>query len=159
MRRDAVLIEPFLSADAGAFASLNRDWLVGYDLLEEADEEDLSDPERSIIGNGGEIFMARIAGATVGCGALLAHGEGTFELGRVAVDPGQRGRGVGRRLVERCIERARERGGRRLILVSNSRLVPALRLYESIGFRSRPVPADVKYRTADVYMELELRQP
>jgi ribosomal protein S18 acetylase RimI-like enzyme len=44
----------------------------------------------------------------------------------------------------------------RVVLVSNSRLGPAIRLYEGMGFQHRPLPADVPYATADVYMELDL---
>ena len=42
------------------------------------------------------------------------------------------------------------------VLVSNSRLEAALRLYEQRGFRYAPLPATMPYATADVYMELEL---
>jgi hypothetical protein len=44
----------------------------------------------------------------------------------------------------------------RLVLVSNSRLRPALQLYETFGFQHRPPPAPLPYSTADVYMELDL---
>jgi hypothetical protein len=42
------------------------------------------------------------------------------------------------------------------MLVSNSRLVPALRRYASLGFRERPFPGPRTCIDADVYMELEL---
>ena len=42
------------------------------------------------------------------------------------------------------------------MLVSNSRLAAALKLYEQLGFRYAPLPATMPYATADVYMELDL---
>lgn len=51
---------------------------------------------------------------------------------------------------------SRGRGAQRLMLLSNSRLVTALRLYEGLGSRCTPVPADALYVTADVSMELDL---
>jgi hypothetical protein len=42
------------------------------------------------------------------------------------------------------------------MLVSNSRLQAALRLYESLGFSYCPVPEVSKYKVADVCMVLHL---
>jgi GNAT superfamily N-acetyltransferase len=52
------------------------------------------------------------------------------------VEP-ERGRGTGRALVEACIERAAERGCKRLQLDANERNEGAIALYESLEFRSR----------------------
>lgn len=82
-----------------------------------------------------------------------------MELVKLAVAPSAKGLGLGRRLVEACLGFARESGVRRLVLLSNSRLTTALRLYEAFGFEQRPTPLDSKYATADVYMELELEEP
>lgn len=43
-----------------------------------------------------------------------------------------------------------------MVLTSNTALVEALRLYESLGFRYGVMPADVPYETANVYMTLDL---
>ena len=48
-----------------------------------------------------------------------------------------RGTGAGRALMEACIERARERGCRRIQLDTNETNQPALGLYETLGFSSR----------------------
>jgi ribosomal protein S18 acetylase RimI-like enzyme len=47
-----------------------------------------------------------------------------------------RGEGAGRALVEACIERARERGCKRIQLDTNESNETALSLYESLGFRN-----------------------
>lgn len=50
------------------------------------------------------------------------------------VDEAARGSGLGRALVEATLERARERGCRRVELDVNSENPPALALYRSLGF-------------------------
>ena len=151
-----VLIEAYRPEDQRGFAALNRDWLIEYGLLEPRDEHQLADPLGQIVVPGGQIFVARRGGEVVGTSAVLPHGDGVFELLKLAVTPSAQGLGLGRRLVEACLEYARERGAQRLVLLSNSQLEAALRLYESLGFQRAPLPTDIIYVTADVYMELDL---
>lgn len=149
-------IEPFRSEHAQAFDALNRAWLLEHGLLEPPDERQLADPWGEIIGPGGQIFVAVRQHEVVGTCAVIPHGLGVLELAKLAVAPAAQGQGLGRRLVEACLAYANRRHMRRIVLVSNSRLGTALHLYETVGFQHRPLPADVQYATADVYMELDL---
>jgi GNAT superfamily N-acetyltransferase len=54
----------------------------------------------------------------------------------VFVEEEARGQGLGRRLIEGCVERARKRGCRRIQLDANERNEGALALYRSLGFES-----------------------
>lgn len=141
---------------APAFDRLNRAWIASLFTLEPRDEEYLRDPEGHIIDRGGEIFFALDGDRVLGTCAAIPSGAGVMELAKLAVDPEAQGRGLGRALVLATIEFARERRARTLMLVSNSSLVPALRLYTSLGFRELPFPGPRPYIDADVYMELEL---
>lgn len=152
----SVAIVRYRSEFRSAFDALNRAWLVANDLLEPADVEYLEDPEGKILALGGEIFVALEAGQVIGTCAAFPIGRETFELAKLGVTPAAHGRGLGRLLCNAVIDYARSEGATRIELTSNSRLVHALRLYESIGFRRGPMPADVRYRSADVFMSLDL---
>ena len=79
--------------------------------------------------------------------------DGVFELTKMAVQPGLRGAGIGRRLMEGALAAFRARRGRELFLESSSKLGPALQLYASVGFVHRPAPRPGShYARADVYM-------
>ncbi len=138
------------------FDRLNREWLVGHALLEPADVAMLADPDGEILGPGGEIFFAVEEERVVGTCAAVRVSDSAFELAKLAVSPSVQGRGIGRILAGEAIRFAREAGATTIVLSSNSALVPAIRLYESLGFAHAPLPADIPYATADVYMTLAL---
>lgn len=149
----AVAIVPFSPALAPEFERLNVEWLEKYFVVEPIDHEVLRDPQRSILDHGGEILFAVQGGRTVGTCALKHHGDGVFELTKMAVTASAQGRGVGRMLLSGALERYRALGGTRLYLESHDKLLPALKLYESAGFRHAPRPASPSvYARSNVYM-------
>lgn len=151
-----ISIETFRPEHGEKFAELNREWLLRYNLLEPADEEQLADPQTHFLDTGGQVFVALHDGQVVGTCAIFPRDSQAREIAKLAVSADFRGRGLARRLVERCIAYAREQGARRVVLLSNSQLQPALHLYESVGFRYQPAPEVRAYDTADVYMVLDL---
>jgi len=92
-----------------------------------ADPEELTPPA-------GYCVVARLDGVPVGCGALKLHGQAPAELKRMWVDPGSRGLGVGRRLLETLEALAREDGAKVLHLETNRALKEAIKLYRKAGF-------------------------
>lgn len=151
--RDALRIVPFAPALREDFYRLNEAWLRKYFYVEEIDHHVLSNPESEILQPGGEIFFAMLGEDTVGTCALMLASEGVYELTKMAVDETRQGLGIGRALMEAAIAEFRRRQGRTLFLETNSKLTPAIRLYESMGFEHQPArKADSHYARADVYM-------
>lgn len=148
---NALDIIPFERRYAADFKRLNIEWLEKYFRVEPIDEEVLSRPAR-IVREGGAILLARYRGAIVGTCALLNAGSARFELSKMAVTPGHQGLGIGRKLIAAAIAEYLSRGARELFLESNSKLTPAITLYESAGFVHAPRPAPSHYERGDVYM-------
>lgn len=156
---DAIVVEPMSSpADARAFKELNEEWIVELFALEPADSVKLDNPEREIVAKGGQVLIARDGDDIVGCVALVAEGDGVFELSKMAVARNRRGRGLGRILLREAVDYARRRNATTLFLGSSTKLPDAVHLYESIGFVH--VPSDrigpMPYRRADVFMRYDL---
>ena len=151
-------IRKFAAGDEAVFRKLNEEWIVRHFALEHKDEISLADPQGTILNRGGRIFFALRDGQPVGCCALLAMAPGEFEVAKMAVTESSQGAGIGRQLLERVVADARASGAHRLYLETNRKLAPAIRLYESLGFRHLPperiVPSP--YARANVYMELYL---
>jgi len=148
-------IVEFEPRHAEAFRTLNEAWISRHFTLEAKDREVLEDPQGKIIAKGGRIFMALKDGEAVGCVALIRMADGGYEVAKMTVSETLRGSGLGKRLMERCIEAGREMGAPRLYLETNSSLAPALALYRAMGFRDlEPVESD--YVRADVFMERPL---
>ena len=93
--------------------------------------------------SGSQVVGAYEDGVQVGCCRLVTDRATHAWLCDVWVDEAARGRGVGRALVERALERCREWGVRRVVLATKD----AHRLYASYGF----VPLDL-----DRFLELRL---
>jgi N-acetylglutamate synthase-like GNAT family acetyltransferase len=91
-------------------------------------------------------------GEAVGCAALLKMPDGGYEVAKMTVSETLRGTGMGRLLMERCIEAGAEDGVPRLYLETNSGLAPALALYRATGFKDL-APTETDYVRADVFME------
>ncbi|WP_041373668.1 GNAT family N-acetyltransferase [Phenylobacterium zucineum] len=140
---------------AEAFRTLNEAWISRHFTLEAKDREVLEDPQGKIIDPGGRIFIALQDGRPVGCVALIRMADGGYEVAKMTVSEAARRSGLGRRLMERCIEAGREAGAPRLYLETNSGLAPALGLYRAMGFRDL-APTDTEYARCDVWMERPL---
>lgn len=84
----------------------------------------------------GVAFLAFLDGAPVGCVGVHRHSDTDAEMKRMYVRASARGHGLGNTLTDRVVAFARERGYRRVILDTLSRLEAALHIYEQRGFHA-----------------------
>lgn len=153
LQTDAIRLVPYRAELQPEFYRLNEAWLRKYFYLEEIDHFVLSNPEQAILQGGGAILFAQLDNEWVGTCALLHEGNGVFELTKMGVDEKCQGLGIGRRLLDAAIDEFCRRGGKQLFLETNSKLEPAIRLYESVGFEHQATrKPDSHYQRSDVYM-------
>jgi GNAT superfamily N-acetyltransferase len=94
----------------------------------------------------GRIYCARDGDCVVGMVSILftvstAEGARVALLEDMVVHPSRRGEGIGDRLLEEAIRRAREAGCKRITLLTDSINQSAMRFYGRAGFaRSAMVP-------------------
>jgi len=150
-----IKIIPYRSEHHALFKQLNLEWLDHYHLTESHDLMILDDPDGTVISNGGFIWMAEADGKIVGCAGLMKEKEGEYELIKMTVAEGYRGKGIARLLIEQCLATAREIGAKKVSLFSNHQLQTAINLYAKYGFYHVEV-VNSPMETADIRMELVL---
>src|SRR5688500_14514106 len=128
-------ITTFRAEFRDSFRELNLEWIQRYFKVEKKDLEQVNDPERCVR-DGGQIFFVVEEGRAVGTCALYKISEGHYELAKMAVSPACQGHGYGDLLMIAAEDWAKRQGARELLILSNTVLVPAIRLYRKHGFET-----------------------
>jgi len=79
-------------------------------------------------------WIAELDGQRVGCVFCVRETDTTAKLRVLLVHPDARGHGTGTKLVETCIEFAKNAGYRRMVLWTVEGLTSARKIYEAHGF-------------------------
>jgi GNAT superfamily N-acetyltransferase len=150
------LIEYDHSAEhSEAIRKLNYEWIQKHHHLEEGDIASLSNPKEYILDKGGFIYYAKLNNEIVGTVSLLKITDTYYELAKMAVTESAQGHGLGSILIKYCIKCAREKGAKKLVLYSNTKLKPAIHLYEKFGFKEVPLDPG-HYERANIKMEVDI---
>ena len=149
-------IVPFEKHFLPAFIELNREWIEYYFKIEKMDLLQLEHAEDAILSKGGEIFFVLVNEEVLATCAMVPHGPDCYELAKMAVDRKVRGRGYGDVLMEEAIRWAKSRRAKKVTLLSNTILTPAITLYKKHGFKTIRLGNHPDYQRSDIEMELSL---
>ncbi len=153
-----VKVVRFQDVYAHDFKRLNLEWIEKYFSVEGMDKKQLEHPRKYIIETGGEIYSLIEDGIVKGVCALIFHGEGVYEIAKMAVDKESRGKGYGNLLMDAVIEGARKKNAGKILIVSNTILDTAINLYKKYGFITTRLGKDPDYERGNIKMQLELTQ-
>ena len=135
------------------FYDLNIEWLEYFFQVEEYDYEVLSNSKKYIINKGGKIFFAESAGNIIGTVALMpTKNKLVFELTKMAVKPEYRNKGIGKKLLKKCIDYSKTNNHSSIILYSNKKLNNAIHLYRNFGFKEIKMEKKSPYLRANIKM-------
>ena len=146
-----------LPEDHAAVARELADYLsyIGDALDAEGLDHDIAHWQEEYDGRTGVLLVvADPAGKVVGTAAVRLLEPGVGEIKRMWLRPAWQGRGLGRRLMDACLDEARRLGCRALRLDTQAKLEAAVRLYRAYGF-SEVARYNDNHR-ADIWMEREV---
>jgi len=136
------------------FFLLNKAWIEESWHLEDSDKKDLLNPER-IVENGGQIFFALDNQSVIGTVAMIKSSDDRFELAKMTVKEGFRGKGIANMLMDECIKFAKQNSSSEIFLISNDSLTVARNLYDKYGFKEVELDSQ-KYDRGNVKMNLKI---
>lgn len=158
----AFRIRPATNADAAAVRRLVFSILRDHHLAPDPDstDADLADLEAAYFARGGSFdVLVDPAGRILGSVGISPIDERRCELRKMYLAAACRGQGLGKRLLEQALGRARELGFRRVELETAATLVSAIKLYEAFGFRPF-TPEHLSPRCDQAYfLELDEERP
>lgn len=153
---DLIKIVPFTKTYSKDFEELNKEWINKCFKLEEKDKKVLENPQEEIISKGGFIYIALHENIVVGTCSLLKLSDEKYELSKMSVKKEFQGKGLGEKLGQKCLEKAKEINASSVLIETNTVLKEAVSLYEKLGFKSIDI-LDASYSRSNLHMVYKIK--
>jgi N-acetylglutamate synthase-like GNAT family acetyltransferase len=139
------------------FKNLNMEWLKQFKNTK-ARLIEVENPQEHIIEKGGFVYFAEIKNSIVGAIALLRESHKLYEIADMAVTASQQGKHIGKALLQKTIDTAKQLGAKQVYLVASTKLKASLEMYRAFGFREMPYDPEMSlFDGTDVKMVLNLK--
>ncbi len=136
MNISGLQIRRFESADQSAVKRFILEGLAEhFQQLDPSLNPDLLDIQGSYIRKGHLFVVALLDDQIVGSGGLVRETSVTGRIVRLSVASKCRRSGIGHAIVRHLIAQAQQMGLTRLVVETNTDWIPAIKLYERLGFR------------------------
>ncbi|MDO5978668.1 GNAT family N-acetyltransferase [Flavivirga spongiicola] len=135
-------IDKYTEKNKGDFERVWVNWLTNSMGLQpqKKDIEEVQNPVLNYINSGGMVFYANNNGKCIGVVAIKKLNLTDYEFCKLVVDEKARGFGLGKRLVQKCIDFVKEENGKNLYLQSFHKLEIAVKMYKGMGFTDASAP-------------------
>jgi ribosomal protein S18 acetylase RimI-like enzyme len=154
-------IDKYSDKNKGNFEKIWVDWLSNSMGIQpqQVDIVEVRNPVDNYIKTGGMAFYANKNNECIGVVAVKKLNATDYEFCKLVVSEKARGLGLGKQLVQKCIDFVKELDGTNLYLQSFHKLEIAVKMYKAMGFIEAPAPNGmlVVART-EIIMKIELRQ-
>lgn len=107
---------------------------------QDVDLDEVKNPIQNYINDGGMAFYANLNRQCVGVVAVKKLNPREYEFCKLVVDEKVRGQGLGKKLVQQCIDFVIEAKGKALYLQSFHKLNVAVKMYKNMGFNDCDAP-------------------
>lgn len=136
-----------------AFVELNIAWIARYFTPEQADY-DVLDHVDELLEKGSMIYFAVEDGEVLATCMAMPLGDDVWEICKLAATGQYTGKGAGSAVFKASMDYAVKNGAKKLTLISNRRLKPALHIYEKFGFHEVELnKAYWRFERADIELE------
>lgn len=134
------------------FIALNTAWIKNnFGSLEKEDIKTFQEIDQEIA-NGAMIFFAIENNTVLATCMTKPIGDDTWEICKLATDVHYQRNGTGSKIFEKCMKYAIAHNARRLFILSNTTLKPALHIYQKYGFKEIKLD-DYEYIRGDIAFE------
>ncbi len=157
------VIRPITKPDNPSVAAIIRQVMTEYETV--GPGYSINDPEvdhmfEAYDPANSAFFVVEVNGQVQGCGGigpLVGAPPSVCELKKMYFLPGLRGRGLGKQLLNRCLNAARALGYWQCYLETVVRMQEANRLYQKMGFRLLDQPlGNTGHNACEAYYLLDL---
>ena len=138
------------------FIDFNTAWIIdNFGFLEAEDLETFEKIDEELE-EGAMIYFAVEEGHALATCMAKPMEEDTWEICKLGSDKNRPHEGCGSAVFEAAMDWAEDHGAKRLFILSNSKLKPALHIYEKYGFKEIKLD-DYEYERGDIAFEKFIR--
>jgi GNAT superfamily N-acetyltransferase len=138
MSNKIIIRDTIIPGDLGAIIKLHGEYYAKYHNFDATFEPYVAIPLAECIQRKRDderIWIVEDAGIFSGCIAITRHDEETAQIRWYILDTSVQGKGIGRQLIEKAIEFAKEKKYKKIILWTVNELTQAIKMYEKSGFK------------------------
>ncbi len=151
---------PFEPRYKSDFIEMNEAWISEMFRLEPEDQRLLNEVE-SEIARGAQIFFTidEETNRAASCCMVAPFNDEEWEIEKFATRKEFARRGAGTAALRACVEYAKSKGCKKLLIVSNTKCEQALRLYYKEGFKEIPVDKErFPFERGNISFEMDLSE-